>query len=188
MHRRHGLRPAVAALTLLVLAVPAYAHYPVLTCSNPPPRSDTARVPALLVNGGDPGPNGAAWTILGCRYEANESVTVVGELQVGDGAPQSLGTRTVQADANGEFSVDFTYDHPVDVSGGYEFNVKATAEDGHVLTTGRRAIKSGGPSGLPNTGAGGTAGSDIPLPAGAGFVALGALVAIVLYRRRLPAR
>ncbi len=121
--------------------------------------------PFVLV---DAQPESVLWTLHGCNYKSGESVKVTVVLKLSD-RTVSLGTNSVVADTGGNWKTSFSYGvagSTCQVANGWTLKVSASGDKGsstRFSTMGQAAASNPctgnkeAPSGLPATGAGGTA-------------------------------
>lgn len=149
------------ALTVLALAATigsAAAQEPAQNCASLPGGSQGK--PGMIVTDNGPNFNLTVWTVQGCRFEPNQSVSLEGTLKLGDAAPRTLDKLSLTTDANGEFKAEFRYDgQPSDFNAGYEFRVVANGAGATNESAGSVGIPGGGVPQVPSTGAGGSTGT-----------------------------
>ncbi len=169
-----GLRVVFALVLMLVMATPVFGQEDEPTCEETAAQEGGGAHLQVSEQGG-------TFMVEGCNFQAGEQVTVEARLKLGDADFTQLDPMQATAGAQGDFEVSFQGEGTLDYSAGYHFEATATGSAGSEATAGVAGIASGGPM-LPETGAGGTAGTTFPI-APALAVAVIALLCMLAGRR-----
>ncbi len=154
MHGQWRLGMVLGLLLALMLAVPAFAQEGEPACADA-----AGGNPAVQVSQ----EGGSDFVVTGCNFEAGEAVTVGARLKQGDGDWAELNAVQAHADLEGAFRTKISGPTGgLDFASGYQIEVTADGANGSTAETGMAAIAGGGmpPQNLPETGGGGTAGSE----------------------------
>ncbi len=154
MHGQRRLGIIIGLLLALIAAVPALAQEGEPSCVN-----EANGQPAVQVSQ----EGQSDFVVTGCNFGAGEAVTVSARLKQGEGEWVSLDAAQAHADADGAFEARISGPADgLDFASGYQIEVTARGASGNSAETGMAAIAGGGipPQDLPETGGGGTAGSE----------------------------